>query len=294
MIPQVIGNYFQAQSIPILRGRDFTPADRDGAPMVVIVNRTLAEHYWPGQDPIGKRLHRGPAERRSTLADRCGRDWRGQTARSRCPHRRAVLHSLQPIEGRRRIICISWNAQRQCWFDRAPRSAAAPSRWLSPCSPLSTPSTPIASPDPRSNQWIGSLQKGSERRADSIHSAYSSPHFAGAAVLLALPPVSTASSPFPPRCAPTEMAIRLALWVRSAPGLMRFDSLFPVAKLGLCHGCWDQGHRCRLCHSSAALAPLPGVDSGWTRSVLGLAARLRHSPACTRGLRHSRPSLPPQ
>jgi predicted permease len=61
-MPQVIGNYFQAQSIPILRGRDFTPADREGAPLVVIVNRTLAEHYWPGQDPIGKRLHRGPAE----------------------------------------------------------------------------------------------------------------------------------------------------------------------------------------------------------------------------------------
>src|SRR5271156_2757622 len=61
-IPQVTGNYFQAQSIPILRGRDFTPADREGAPLVVIVNRTLAERYWPGQDPIGKRLHRGPAE----------------------------------------------------------------------------------------------------------------------------------------------------------------------------------------------------------------------------------------
>jgi predicted permease len=61
-IPQVMGSYFRAQGIPVIRGRDFTPADRDGAPMVVIVNRTLAEHYWPGQDPIGKRLHRGPAE----------------------------------------------------------------------------------------------------------------------------------------------------------------------------------------------------------------------------------------
>src|SRR6202451_3643363 len=57
-----MGSYFRAQGIPVIRGRDFTPADRDGAPMVVIVNRTLAEHYWPGQDPIGKRLHRGPAE----------------------------------------------------------------------------------------------------------------------------------------------------------------------------------------------------------------------------------------
>jgi putative ABC transport system permease protein len=60
---QVMGNYFQAQGIPIIRGRDFTPADDvAGAPLVVIVNRTLAEHYWPGQDPIGKRLHRGPVE----------------------------------------------------------------------------------------------------------------------------------------------------------------------------------------------------------------------------------------
>jgi len=61
-IPEVMGNYFAAQGIPILRGRDFTPADRAGAALVVIVNRSLTEHYWPGQDPIGKRLHRGPAE----------------------------------------------------------------------------------------------------------------------------------------------------------------------------------------------------------------------------------------
>ncbi len=65
-VPAVMGNYFQAQGIPILRGRGFTPADNASAPLVVIVNRTLAEHYWPGQDPIGKRLHRGPA-RATTL-----------------------------------------------------------------------------------------------------------------------------------------------------------------------------------------------------------------------------------
>jgi len=61
-IPQVMDSYFEAQGIPIVRGRDFSPADDSGAPLVVIINRTLAEHYWPGQDPIGKRLHRGPAE----------------------------------------------------------------------------------------------------------------------------------------------------------------------------------------------------------------------------------------
>ncbi len=65
-VPQLMGDYFQAQGIPIIRGRNFTPADNAAAPLVVIVNRTLAEHYWPGQDPIGKRLHRGP-DRATTL-----------------------------------------------------------------------------------------------------------------------------------------------------------------------------------------------------------------------------------
>jgi predicted permease len=60
--PQVIGDYFRAAGIPLLRGRDFTEADRAGAPLVVIVNRTLAERYWPGQDPIGKRMKIGVPE----------------------------------------------------------------------------------------------------------------------------------------------------------------------------------------------------------------------------------------
>jgi predicted permease len=56
---RVMGNYFRAAGIPLLRGRDFSDADRSGAPLVVIVNHTLAARYWPGQDPIGKRLHLG-------------------------------------------------------------------------------------------------------------------------------------------------------------------------------------------------------------------------------------------
>ncbi len=60
--PEVMGNYFRAAGIPILRGREFTAADNATSPLVVIVNHTLAERYWPGQDPIGKRLHRGSTE----------------------------------------------------------------------------------------------------------------------------------------------------------------------------------------------------------------------------------------
>ena len=61
-VPEVMGDYFRAQGIPMLRGRAFTAADREGAPLVAVISRGLAEHYWPGQDPIGKRLHRGPKE----------------------------------------------------------------------------------------------------------------------------------------------------------------------------------------------------------------------------------------
>ena len=61
-IPEVMGDYFSAQGIAIVRGRSFTPADRAGALLVAIVNRTLTERYWPAQNPIGKRLHRGPTE----------------------------------------------------------------------------------------------------------------------------------------------------------------------------------------------------------------------------------------
>jgi putative ABC transport system permease protein len=60
--PQVMGDYFRAAGIPILRGRDFSKADRADSPPVVIVNRVLAQHYWPGQNPIGKRMHMGVPE----------------------------------------------------------------------------------------------------------------------------------------------------------------------------------------------------------------------------------------
>lgn len=59
---QVFGDYFSAMKIPLLRGRFFTEADNADAQLVVIVNRKLAEHYWPGQSPIGKRMRIGTAE----------------------------------------------------------------------------------------------------------------------------------------------------------------------------------------------------------------------------------------
>ena len=49
--------YFETLGIPFVEGRDFTPADNSKAPKVLIIDQTTANHYWPGQDPLGKKLH---------------------------------------------------------------------------------------------------------------------------------------------------------------------------------------------------------------------------------------------
>ena len=49
--------YFKALGIPMVAGRDFTAADRNTG--VVIINRVVAERYWPQQDPVGQRLKIG-------------------------------------------------------------------------------------------------------------------------------------------------------------------------------------------------------------------------------------------
>jgi putative ABC transport system permease protein len=48
--------YFRTMQIPILYGRDFSRSDRLGSPRVVIVNQKLAQHFFSGQDAIGKKL----------------------------------------------------------------------------------------------------------------------------------------------------------------------------------------------------------------------------------------------
>ncbi len=54
--------YFHAMGIPVVRGRAFTAEDRDGAPGVVIVNQSMARHFWGERDPIGRHLHIGPRQ----------------------------------------------------------------------------------------------------------------------------------------------------------------------------------------------------------------------------------------
>jgi predicted permease len=52
----VTGEYFATLKIPLLQGREFTPEDLEGAPRVAIVDQTMANRFWPGQLPPGKRV----------------------------------------------------------------------------------------------------------------------------------------------------------------------------------------------------------------------------------------------
>jgi predicted permease len=58
----VEGDYLRAIDVPLLSGRYFTPADTADTQLVAIVNHKLAEHCWPGSDPVGKRLRLGLQE----------------------------------------------------------------------------------------------------------------------------------------------------------------------------------------------------------------------------------------
>jgi predicted permease len=58
----VEGNYFQAMGIQLLQGRFLNESDAATSQLVVIVNRKFAQHYWPGESPLGKRIRFGTQE----------------------------------------------------------------------------------------------------------------------------------------------------------------------------------------------------------------------------------------
>ncbi|HEV2691141.1 MAG TPA: ABC transporter permease [Bryobacteraceae bacterium] len=48
--------YFATIGAELIRGREFTSRDREGAPYVVVVNEQMAKKFWPGRDPLGQRF----------------------------------------------------------------------------------------------------------------------------------------------------------------------------------------------------------------------------------------------
>jgi putative ABC transport system permease protein len=52
----VAGDYFRLMKIPLLRGRDLTPQDREDAPTVGVVNESFVRQYFPDSNPVGARV----------------------------------------------------------------------------------------------------------------------------------------------------------------------------------------------------------------------------------------------
>jgi putative ABC transport system permease protein len=65
----VNAGYFDAMRIPVLRGRGISINDRAGSTRVIVINETLANRYFPSEDPIGKRLQvsQGPSDWREII-----------------------------------------------------------------------------------------------------------------------------------------------------------------------------------------------------------------------------------
>ena len=59
---QVSTDYFKAMGIPLKAGRSFEMTDRQGAPLVFVVNEELARRFWPGESAVGKTLQFGEAQ----------------------------------------------------------------------------------------------------------------------------------------------------------------------------------------------------------------------------------------
>jgi len=53
----VTPEYFHTMHVPLLEGRDFFWSDSPQTQPVAIINEAMAKHYWPGEDPLGKRFH---------------------------------------------------------------------------------------------------------------------------------------------------------------------------------------------------------------------------------------------
>jgi putative ABC transport system permease protein len=57
----VTTDYFRTMEIPLFEGRDFSEQDNDQAPGVVVVNQTMADRFWPEEEPLGARIRLAPS-----------------------------------------------------------------------------------------------------------------------------------------------------------------------------------------------------------------------------------------
>jgi predicted permease len=55
----IAGDYFKTMGIQLLQGRLFDDRDKPGSPQAIVINKSMADKFWPGKDPLGKRVSTG-------------------------------------------------------------------------------------------------------------------------------------------------------------------------------------------------------------------------------------------
>ncbi len=87
----VTPGYFATMGIPIVRGREFTEADGADARLVLIISQATADQFFPGENPIGRRIDWGDVENKSDPGKHAWREIVGVAADVR---RRGLNHSI--------------------------------------------------------------------------------------------------------------------------------------------------------------------------------------------------------
>jgi predicted permease len=72
VISVILENYLDVMSIPLIEGRSFSAADTRDAPLVAIVNQSMAQTLWPGASPLGKRVRSGAEAEWTTIVGTAG------------------------------------------------------------------------------------------------------------------------------------------------------------------------------------------------------------------------------
>ena len=55
-LQSITPEYFDVMGIPVVKGRAFSIADREGAPLVAVISESVAKRFWPGEDPVGRQI----------------------------------------------------------------------------------------------------------------------------------------------------------------------------------------------------------------------------------------------
>jgi len=166
----VTGDYFQSFKVPLLRGRLFNERDTKDSRRVIIIDQAMAEQYFPGEDPIGKRLgvDAGNDDEGWVMSEVVG-----VVARMR-------FHAVDEMAPLPVIYCSMAQAQRTSLglFVRSSMSSAALSKSLHDAAASIDPNQPVYDARPMINRVQDSW--GSQRLLSFLFST-----FAGLALVLA-------------------------------------------------------------------------------------------------------------